>query len=118
MIRRPPRSTLFPYTTLFRSRHFQDLTPVVVVRREQHLDVLVPYFVDHLQHVARRGRDAGLGLDVIDAGEPVLPREVVPLLVVAGHRLTAEWQRLLEPAAQAGEERRALVRLEIGRAHV
>src|SRR3989454_9693054 len=22
MIRRPPRSTLFPYTTLFRSRHF------------------------------------------------------------------------------------------------
>src|SRR2546429_4486121 len=27
MIRRPPRSTLFPYTTLFRSRH----RPVVVV---------------------------------------------------------------------------------------
>src|SRR5258707_2721319 len=24
MIRRPPRSTLFPYTTLFRSRHHQD----------------------------------------------------------------------------------------------
>src|SRR2546427_7452169 len=23
MIRRPPRSTLFPYTTLFRSEHFQ-----------------------------------------------------------------------------------------------
>src|SRR5260370_30230419 len=25
MIRRPPRSTLFPYTTLFRSSHFFDL---------------------------------------------------------------------------------------------
>src|SRR5260221_9721852 len=25
MIRRPPRSTLFPYTTLFRSRHAEDL---------------------------------------------------------------------------------------------
>src|SRR5260221_6326596 len=25
MIRRPPRSTLFPYTTLFRSRELQDL---------------------------------------------------------------------------------------------
>src|SRR2546422_1844624 len=25
MIRRPPRSTLFPYTTLFRSRHERDL---------------------------------------------------------------------------------------------
>src|SRR3712207_8491504 len=24
MIRRPPRSTLFPYTTLFRSRHHDD----------------------------------------------------------------------------------------------
>src|SRR2546426_2810374 len=27
MIRRPPRSTLFPYTTLFRSRALQDLVP-------------------------------------------------------------------------------------------
>src|SRR3712207_8897846 len=26
MIRRPPRSTLFPYTTLFRSRHVVQLT--------------------------------------------------------------------------------------------
>src|SRR5687768_18266784 len=25
MIRRPPRSTLFPYTTLFRSNHFRQL---------------------------------------------------------------------------------------------
>src|SRR2546429_7383233 len=37
MIRRPPRSTLFPYTTLFRSR--RDLTrPVCVV--ERFLDLL------------------------------------------------------------------------------
>src|SRR2546430_9716694 len=27
MIRRPPRSTLFPYTTLFRSVQFTNLTP-------------------------------------------------------------------------------------------
>src|SRR2546430_12751479 len=25
MIRRPPRSTLFPYTTLFRSKHFEEI---------------------------------------------------------------------------------------------
>src|SRR3712207_7614508 len=31
MIRRPPRSTLFPYTTLFRSRGFQQ--PVTVTYR-------------------------------------------------------------------------------------
>src|SRR2546426_1819261 len=28
MIRRPPRSTLFPYTTLFRSRHEAEMTAV------------------------------------------------------------------------------------------
>src|SRR5258708_15377627 len=30
MIRRPPRSTLFPYTTLFRSRHAWTIEPGVV----------------------------------------------------------------------------------------
>src|SRR5256885_4811210 len=29
MIRRPPRSTLFPYTTLFRSRHFVESEGVI-----------------------------------------------------------------------------------------
>src|SRR2546430_9617475 len=36
MIRRPPRSTLFPYTTLFRSRELQERTAGV----EQHADTL------------------------------------------------------------------------------
>src|SRR2546430_9322147 len=35
MIRRPPRSTLFPYTTLFRSNAFQ--WPLIVVRSPQNL---------------------------------------------------------------------------------
>src|SRR2546422_5532441 len=33
MIRRPPRSTLFPYTTLFRSRYFDDLPARKLPRR-------------------------------------------------------------------------------------
>src|SRR2546430_6018192 len=33
MIRRPPRSTLFPYTTLFRSLHVADRQKVVGERR-------------------------------------------------------------------------------------
>src|ERR1022692_4842628 len=32
MIRRPPRSTLFPYTTLFRSRESQQLPPPRIPR--------------------------------------------------------------------------------------
>src|SRR2546422_3061320 len=34
MIRRPPRSTLFPYTTLFRSRGPEETTPLSPVRRQ------------------------------------------------------------------------------------
>src|SRR2546421_8900304 len=50
MIRRPPRSTLFPYTTLFRSvrgvadlgeRHADDLDVVAEPRRRQGLGVVV-----------------------------------------------------------------------------
>src|SRR2546422_2916924 len=41
MIRRPPRSTLFPYTTLFRSGH----ETMREARRPAHR---------HLRHVARR----------------------------------------------------------------
>src|SRR2546426_8843067 len=41
MIRRPPRSTLFPYTTLFRSRHDADtravLRPLPWTRRSHRL---------------------------------------------------------------------------------
>src|SRR2546430_17502507 len=50
MIRRPPRSTLFPYTTLFRSRlHPSRLGPVRVA--------LVPFPADELR--ADRGRRPG-----------------------------------------------------------
>src|SRR3712207_8488218 len=42
MIRRPPRSTLFPYTTLFRSHVLLDRLRVVVVRvAPQHVARLV-----------------------------------------------------------------------------
>src|SRR5258707_7434396 len=34
MIRRPPRSTLFPYTTLFRSRHPVLLAPAEMVHQQ------------------------------------------------------------------------------------
>src|SRR2546422_2204277 len=48
MIRRPPRSTLFPYTTLFRSR----LRPVNLVERHHHRSlfegrIIQPEFIVH-----------------------------------------------------------------------
>src|SRR3712207_7606124 len=62
MIRRPPRSTLFPYTTLFRSVHAQGLAldkPVVVAdlydlrQREVcfHLLVLRPRDPEHARRL-------------------------------------------------------------------
>src|SRR3712207_8495138 len=53
MIRRPPRSTLFPYTTLFRSRHAAALARVDEPRYIAHRSVGTR--VEHIQH-----RDASL----------------------------------------------------------
>src|SRR5260370_16502352 len=37
MIRRPPRSTLFPYTTLFRSQRWDRNPPRIAIRRQRNL---------------------------------------------------------------------------------
>src|SRR5256885_8573857 len=58
MIRRPPRSTLFPYTTLFRS---QQLAIGAVDAHRQHLDQRVAV-------VPRRLRDGGDALSARPAG--------------------------------------------------
>src|SRR3712207_8355436 len=42
MIRRPPRSTLFPYTTLFRSPHGRDRLPGDRARGEDAAEPAVP----------------------------------------------------------------------------
>src|SRR3712207_7427500 len=55
MIRRPPRSTLFPYTTLFRSP--EDL-PVDVVRKLVGPDLVIGVSVDDL-YDAKEAEEAG-----------------------------------------------------------
>src|SRR5256885_5621354 len=51
MIRRPPRSTLFPYTTLFRSRMRGQLRNLF--RRRRPADRQVEQLVDPPRHVRR-----------------------------------------------------------------
>src|SRR3712207_7683446 len=66
MIRRPPRSTLFPYTTLFRSEgdHGRELGERF---RHRHADVPLR------ERIARRGEDADrLGARRLGAREPAL----------------------------------------------
>src|SRR3712207_7503665 len=57
MIRRPPRSTLFPYTTLFRSRQHEISGSYAAVRhRRGHRDVLRQYRGVELHSVECDGR--------------------------------------------------------------
>src|SRR3712207_9091874 len=93
MIRRPPRSTLFPYTTLFRSQDgglVADVVPAVAQRRgeerrqPQAVDaepLEVVQLVDHAAEVA----DA-VGVAVGEAADEHLVEDgaLVPLRVGAG----------------------------------
>src|SRR2546421_8780031 len=56
MIRRPPRSTLFPYTTLFRSRRLHHLT----MPRLDRLDLILGD--DALAHQRMRSRRSRRGI--------------------------------------------------------
>src|SRR3712207_8884794 len=66
MIRRPPRSTLFPYTTLFRSE--EDIQQIVVAGD----DVIIPTLAGQLpQHLAERVIDV-VRLDITTPEHEVL----------------------------------------------
>src|SRR3712207_9518039 len=56
MIRRPPRSTLFPYTTLFRSGRFAPEAFTVRIPR-LGLETLVPHDVSMLEALEACGAD-------------------------------------------------------------
>src|SRR5256886_16931955 len=65
MIRRPPRSTLFPYTTLFRS---------LTDRRDQRLATLAAEPFRHVEHQVRAGErellwEELIGFEADDAAE-------------------------------------------------
>src|SRR3712207_7484687 len=66
MIRRPPRSTLFPYTTLFRSLHGAQLWVALpdaareVAPHFEHHDVLPGFSSDGLRSTVLMGSFAGV----------------------------------------------------------
>src|SRR3712207_9110899 len=64
MIRRPPRSTLFPYTTLFRSLELQDLA--FDIHRDLLAQVAVGHRRGHLSNIADlAGEAAGHGVHAV-----------------------------------------------------
>src|SRR2546421_4338982 len=97
MIRRPPRSTLFPYTTLFRS-----------VLPQEDADVLfVPFRLEALQERQHTEESTAGAVEEEMSG---LTRQVLP------RRIERD---ALGPRGLAQDATAALkARLEIGRAHV
>ena len=79
-----------------------------VVGGEERRYLVLLHEVDDAPHVARRGRDADLRLDVHGAGDPEACREVQPVLVVAHHLAVSEGLPLAQPAAQQLRERLSL----------
>src|SRR3712207_8795011 len=61
MIRRPPRSTLFPYTTLFRSERCPGPTQIEPIRGARRLD---PARNDRTCHCRGPGEEMGAGTSV------------------------------------------------------
>src|SRR3712207_7259211 len=53
MIRRPPRSTLFPYTTLFRSERAADAVLAVVAVEVVHVDAVAQVRLDRREELPR-----------------------------------------------------------------
>src|SRR2546430_7148779 len=57
MIRRPPRSTLFPYTTLFRSNPVHASTVVFHVENEARVADRLPRFINDFASKQRQRRE-------------------------------------------------------------
>src|SRR3712207_9243302 len=84
MIRRPPRSTLFPYTTLFRSfigpiSHLGDMIPVMtgiaLAARMQKKDLVALAYIG----------DGGMSTGAFHEGLNFAAVQRLPLIIVAEH---------------------------------
>src|SRR3989441_13364759 len=73
MIRRPPRSTLFPYTTLFRSRPSREMLKDVSLLVFDIQDVGVRYYtyLTTLVYVMEEAARAGIPVVVLDRPNPI-----------------------------------------------
>src|SRR2546430_5578153 len=95
MIRRPPRSTLFPYTTLFRSAVDVAAVGVDVLAEQAHLDHAVG---DQFGDLAENVAEAPGGLDPPDARHDAERARVVAAVLDRHPRV--------DPGAAPGGERR------------
>src|SRR5947207_4807683 len=102
MIRRPPRSTLFPYTTLFRSFHFSEQQAGTIERYFSALDKVDYPFINTEIETDAETMKAGADLfekakcqschptsNAIPPGKT--PDDLAPNLQLASQRLRPDW---------------------------
>src|SRR3712207_1554653 len=100
MIRRPPRSTLFPYTTLFRSVRERAIDPELEYIFKHALTQEAAYEALLIRRRKELHRRAG---EVLEQLHPEQQGELSAVL--AYHfRLGEEWQHAADYAMQAGEQ--------------
>src|SRR3989454_9698348 len=100
MIRRPPRSTLFPYTTLFRSEHGIRLEP----RERLRLDA-VPQEIAFLERQAPPRGELGFGGPAhgrVETGDMDLPVRGLEPVEQAHQLLVCVGRRAAELAGEIG----------------
>src|SRR5689334_23609125 len=66
LIRRPPRSTLFPYTTLFRSRRVSGAVALDVQAPSADIHELAPHRIDGIVAGLRQRLERTTDRDVVD----------------------------------------------------
>src|SRR3712207_8247852 len=117
MIRRPPRSTLFPYTTLFRSRAaLLGGEPELAGFEAADLVAKAGRFLEFQVG----GRLAHAAFEIFDIGAQIVPDEVRRLLIPGVDEDAVAVGDVGEDVGDVALDgrRRNAVRLEIGRAHV
>src|SRR3712207_204914 len=99
MIRRPPRSTLFPYTTLFRSEAWLMDMDGVLVREDQAIPGADRWLT--------RLRDRGLPFLVLTNNSIYTPRDLTARLAASGLEVpeTAIWTSALATARFLADQR-------------
>src|SRR5258705_6390286 len=101
MIRRPPRSTLFPYTTLFRSLEDGGGGPEIVVGRDEHigrrpdrkstrlnsshLGISYAVFCLKKKTTTHAPRLCGFGASPSQSGLPLISQPQIPALTAPLH---------------------------------
>src|SRR2546425_13137560 len=101
MIRRPPRSTLFPYTTLFRSHEIR--TPLAIIRGELENALQTPGLTGELRETVGSALEEAerlsriveqlLEMSRLEAGETLVERTRFDFAEMA--RTTVDHMRLL-----------------------